>query len=44
MPNPGSAEGAAVNAITRDGDTPLSLSKESRFPELAAYLLSKGAK
>ena len=36
--------GADVNATTRDGDTPLSLSKEARFPELAAYLANQGAR
>ena len=36
--------GADVNATTRDGDTPLSLTKKANFPELAAYLVSQGAK
>lgn len=36
--------GADVNAVTKYGDTPLSLTKDCRFPELAAYLVSQGAK
>jgi uncharacterized protein len=36
--------GADVNAVTEYGDTPLSLAKKCKFPELAAYLLSRGAK
>jgi ankyrin repeat protein len=36
--------GADVNAVTKYGDTPLSLTKDSKFPELAEYLVSKGAK
>jgi len=36
--------GADVNAKTSDGEKPLALAKECRFPQLASYLKRKGAK
>ncbi|MDB6066184.1 MAG: hypothetical protein JWR26_2392 [Pedosphaera sp.] len=36
-------KGADLNAVTKHGETPLSLANDCKFPELAAYLASKGA-